>query len=81
MVLHEMELPQALHREITARLRLVTLTGKLLILKGEEMGVTRLAVHLVYFRVLPRRGLLGIDRHHSHTGHRQKKLLNHTLVL
>ena len=68
MVFHEMELPHALHGEETGRLRLVTFLGKVLILKGEEVGVARLTVHLVHLRVPPHGCLLGITRRHSHTG-------------
>ena len=42
MVFYEIELPHALHGEVTARLGLVTFLGKVLILKGEEVGVARL---------------------------------------
>ena len=70
MVFHKIELPHALHREETGRLRLVTFLGKVLILKGEEVGVTRLTVHLVHFRVEPHGRLLGISRYHGHGGQR-----------
>ena len=68
MVFHEIELPHTLHREETGRFRLVTFLGKVLILKGEEVGVARLTVHLVHLRILPHGCLLSIGRSHNKTG-------------
>ena len=70
MVFHKVELPLALHREETGRLRLVSLTGEVFVLICEEMGMTRLTIHLVHFRVEPHGRLLGMNRYHGHGGQR-----------
>ena len=69
-VFDEVEFPHALHREEAGRLRLVGLTSEVFVLKGEEVGVTRLTVHLVHFRIEPHGRLLGMSRYHGHGGQR-----------
>ena len=61
MVLHETELPHALHREKSCRGTLVA-HGLVERLEGEEVGTSRLTVLLIHPWVLPHRQFLGAGR-------------------
>ena len=61
MVLHEAELPHALHREESCRGTLVA-HGLVERLEGEEVGTSRLTVLLIHPRILPHRQFLGAGR-------------------
>ena len=69
MILHEVKLPHALHREEPARLRFIAL-GLFHALEGEEIRPAHLTVHLVHVGILPHWCLLAISRHRHHTGKR-----------
>ena len=53
MVLHELEAPHALHRKVATGCRLLSCLGQLFILKGKEVGMSRLTVLLVHFGISP----------------------------